>query len=101
MYDAASDWTPIYDKTDRQGFYVAMGTSGNQFKNAPIAGRLMSRIIDQVEAGHDHDADPLTYVGMHTGLEIDLGAFLPPSGTQCRVDRDRHGLEVLSGLENR
>ena len=75
MYDAASDWTPIYDKTDRQGFYVAMGTSGNQFKNAPIAGRLMSRIIDQVEAGHDHDADPLTYVGMHTGLEIDLGAF--------------------------
>ncbi|BCF81229.1 MULTISPECIES: NAD(P)/FAD-dependent oxidoreductase [Rhodococcus] len=75
VYDAASDWTPIYDKTDRQGFYVAIGTSGNQFKNAPIAGRLMSRIIDQVEAGHDHDADPLTYVGMHTGLEIDLGAF--------------------------
>ena len=28
-----------------QGFYMAIGTSGNQFKNAGVAGRLMSEII--------------------------------------------------------
>ncbi len=37
IYDVADDWIPIYDRTDLDGFYVAIGTSGNQFKNAPIA----------------------------------------------------------------
>ncbi|GAB3164965.1 FAD-binding oxidoreductase [Amycolatopsis stemonae] len=75
VYDAADDWTPIYDRTELPGFYVAMGTSGNQFKNAPVVGRLMTTLIEQVEAGVDHDADPVRYKGVHTGLEIDLGAF--------------------------
>ncbi|VVJ17790.1 COG0665: Glycine/D-amino acid oxidases (deaminating) [Amycolatopsis camponoti] len=75
VYDAADDWTPIYDRTGLPGFYVAMGTSGNQFKNAPVVGRLMATLIEQVESGADHDTEPVRYKGVHTGLEIDLGAF--------------------------
>ncbi|WP_336159363.1 NAD(P)/FAD-dependent oxidoreductase [Amycolatopsis sp. VC5-11] len=75
VYDVADDWTPIYDRTELPGFYVAIGTSGNQFKNAPVVGRLMSTLIEQVEAGADHDAHPVQYTGAHTGLPIDLGAF--------------------------
>lgn len=75
VYDVASDWTPIYDRTSLGGFYVAIGTSGNQFKNAPLAGRFMAAIVSAVEGGHDHDADPVRYVGRYTGNEINLGAF--------------------------
>jgi glycine/D-amino acid oxidase-like deaminating enzyme len=75
VYDVASDWTPIYDRTDLGGFYVAMGTSGNQFKNAPVAGRFIALLVEGVEGGHDHDRDPLRYRGEHTGHEINLGAF--------------------------
>ncbi|MGW4566758.1 NAD(P)/FAD-dependent oxidoreductase [Streptomyces sp. NPDC004561] len=75
VYDVADDWTPVYDRTDLPGFYVAMGTSGNQFKNAPLAGRFLATLVDRVEAGHDHDRDPLRYTGEHTGVVIDLGAF--------------------------
>ena len=75
IYDAADDWTPIYDRTALPGYYVAMGTSGNQFKNAPLVGDLMARIIEGVESGHDHDADPLTYTCPHTGHVLNLGAF--------------------------
>lgn len=75
VYDVASDWAPIYDRTSLDGFYVAIGTSGNQFKNAPVAGRFMAEIVTAVENGHDHDLDPLKYHGEHTGLTVDLGAF--------------------------
>ena len=75
VYDAADDWTPIYDRTDARGFYVAMGTSGNQFKNAPVAGQIMAAIVDAVENGHDHDADPVRFHARHTGSVINLGVF--------------------------
>jgi sarcosine oxidase, subunit beta len=75
VYDVAADWAPIYDRTSLDGFYVAMGTSGNQFKNAPLAGRFMAAIVSAVEEGHDHDANPVRYVGEHTGVEINLAAF--------------------------
>lgn len=75
VYDVTDDWSPIYDRTDLAGFYVAMGTSGNQFKNAPLAGRFLATLVEQVEAGHDHDRDPLQYTGEHTGIVVDLGAF--------------------------
>ena len=65
VYDVTEDWTPVYDGTERPGYYVAIGTSGNQFKNAPVVGRIMSHVI-QGEA---------TLVGPHTGLEISLSAF--------------------------
>ncbi len=75
VYDVTSDWTPIYDRTSLDGFYVAIGTSGNQFKNAPLAGRFLVAIINAVEEGHDHDTDPVRYVGNYTGVEINLGSF--------------------------
>ncbi|GAA1956639.1 FAD-binding oxidoreductase [Amycolatopsis minnesotensis] len=75
VYDVADDWTPIYDRTALDGFYVAIGTSGNQFKNAPVAGRFLAAIITAVENGHDHDTRPVRYRGEHTGLTVDLAAF--------------------------
>jgi sarcosine oxidase subunit beta len=74
-YDVSDDWIPIYDRTDLDGFYVAIGTSGNQFKNAGVAGHCMAELIEAVQAGHDHDADPLKVTGRFTGLELDLGAY--------------------------
>ena len=75
VYDVTEDWLPIYDRTDLGGFYVAIGTSGNQFKNAAIAAHCMAELILAVEAGRDHDADPLVVEGPHLGLPIDLGTF--------------------------
>ena len=65
VYDVTEDWTPIYDRTERDGFFVAIGASGNQFKNAPLAGKFLTALLD----GRD------TYVGEHTGLRIDLRSF--------------------------
>jgi glycine/D-amino acid oxidase-like deaminating enzyme len=75
LYDVADDWVPIYDKSDLPGYFMACGTSGNQFKNAPLAGKFMAAIIDAEAAGHDHDEHPVQYVGPRTGRTINLGAF--------------------------
>jgi sarcosine oxidase subunit beta len=90
MYDATPDWTPIYDRSDLDGFYIACGTSGNQFKNAPVAGHAMAELITAVEAGHDHDADPLAIRGTYTGLTIDMGTF-----TRNRVVPDDTHMNVF------
>ncbi|MDH5521833.1 MAG: FAD-binding oxidoreductase [Acidimicrobiia bacterium] len=75
LYDATEDWTPIYDRSSLDGFYMACGSSGNQFKNAAVAGHLMAELIDAVESGHDQDGDPIKVTGVHTGLEIDTATF--------------------------
>ena len=75
LYDVSDDWLPIYDRTELDGFYVAIGTSGNQYKNAGVAGHLMAELIVAVEAGHDHDAEPLKIAGRYTELELDIGFF--------------------------
>lgn len=75
VYDVSSDWTPIYDKTDVPGFYVAIGTSGNQFKNAPGVGFIMTRLIEEVENGANHDAEPVKYHCRKADGEINLGTF--------------------------
>ena len=75
VYDVTDDWTPVYDRTCLDGYYVAIGTSGHGFKQAPFVGVLMATLIDRVEAGHDHDADPLVVRGAWTGVEVDLGHF--------------------------
>ena len=75
VYDVTDDWLPIYDRTDLDGFFVAIGTSGNQFKNAAIAAHCMAELILAVEAGRDHDTDPVTVEGPHLGLPIDLATF--------------------------
>ncbi|MFM7251765.1 MAG: NAD(P)/FAD-dependent oxidoreductase [Ilumatobacteraceae bacterium] len=75
LYDVADDWVPIYDKSDLPGYFMACGTSGNQFKNAPMAGMFMRAIIDADAAGIDHDAVPVTVIGDRTGRTINLSAF--------------------------
>lgn len=75
MYDTTDDWVPIYDKSSLHGYFMACGSSGNQFKNAPIAGQFMRDIIDATMSGHDHDADPLKFHGAFTGKDIELASF--------------------------
>lgn len=75
VYDVSSDWTPVYDKTDVPGFYVAIGTSGNQFKNAPGVGFIMAHLIEEVESGRNHDLEPVIYKCEKTEHEINLGTF--------------------------
>ncbi|CAN5511857.1 hypothetical protein BH23ACT6_BH23ACT6_08790 [soil metagenome] len=75
IYDVSDDWIPIYDKTDLGGFYVAIGSSGNQFKNAPFVAHAMTELILAVESGHDHDRDPIQVSGPHTGRSMDLGRY--------------------------
>lgn len=75
LYDVSDDWIPIYDKSDLKGYYQAIGTSGNQFKTAPVVGGMMAELIDKVEKGYDHDAAPIKFKLPHLGLTIDMAAF--------------------------
>jgi sarcosine oxidase, subunit beta len=75
LYDVTDDWIPIYDKSDLPGFYMAVGTSGNQFKNAPIAGAMMAELIIACEAGRDHDRDPLPFRLERARRTINIGFF--------------------------
>ncbi len=75
LYDVTEDWIPIYDKSSLPGFYMACGTSGNQYKNAPVAGKMMAALVDYCEAGNDHDSDPLTIRMPYTGVNLDIGFF--------------------------
>ncbi len=65
VYDVTEDWAPVYDRTEREGFFVAVGTSGNQFKNAPVVGLFLAALV----------RGESTYTGEHTGLTIDLSAY--------------------------
>ena len=75
LYDASTDWIPIYDKSSLPGFYMACGTSGNQYKNAPIAGKMMTALIAYCEGGADHDAQPLQYELPYIKRSIDVGFY--------------------------
>jgi sarcosine oxidase subunit beta len=75
LYDVSDDWIPIYDRSNLPGFYMAIGTSGNQFKNAPVVGHAMAELIDRVEHGHDHDAEPVRVEARYTRSQLDLGFY--------------------------
>lgn len=75
LYDTSTDWIPIYDKSSLPGFYMACGTSGNQYKNAPIAGKLMASLVEYCEAGNDHDANPLQFELPYLGRRIDAAFY--------------------------
>lgn len=75
LYDATPDWIPIYDKSSLAGYYMAVGTSGNQFKNAPVIGDLMARLISACESGQDHDENPVSLHLPGIDRTIDLGFF--------------------------
>jgi sarcosine oxidase, subunit beta len=87
-YDVTPDWTPIYDKSALGGYYMAIGTSGNQFKNCAVAGELMAGLIEYCENGHNHDVSPYQYPTHRScpGHFVDTKAFsrlriLDPSPT--------------------
>jgi sarcosine oxidase subunit beta len=75
LYDTTEDWIPIYDRSSLDGFYLAIGTSGNQFKNAPMVGQLLAELIDSCEGGQDHDQDPVIVRCPITGWELNLGFY--------------------------
>lgn len=75
VYDVSDDWIPVYDASRLPGFYMACGTSGNQYKNAPVAGKLMAALIARCEAGHDHDAEPVRFTMPHTGRTVNAGFY--------------------------
>jgi len=72
LYDVSDDWIPVYDRTDLTGYFLAIGTSGNQFKNAPLVGELMTRII---LAGAEHDARPATLHLPNVGRTVALSFY--------------------------
>ncbi len=74
-YDVSDDWIPIYDRTSLDGFHVAIGTSGNQFKNAPLVGTYLRALVEAAESGDDHDAHPVRLRLPRSGVEVDLGTF--------------------------
>jgi sarcosine oxidase subunit beta len=75
LYDCSDDWIPIYDKSDVKGFYLAIGTSGNQYKNAPVVGAMMAELILACEQGLDHDSDPFHFTYKYTGRTINVGFY--------------------------
>jgi len=75
LYDCSDDWIPIYDKSDLPGFYMAIGTSGNQYKNATVVGRMMAELIDACEHGLDHDKDPFQFTFHYTKRSTNVGFF--------------------------
>ena len=75
VYDVTADWIPIYDRTSLDGYYVAIGTSGHGFKQAPFVGELMAHLIDACEAGHPHDDDPVQVPAPWTRQVVDTGHF--------------------------
>ncbi len=75
LYDVTDDWIPIYDRSSLPGFYMACGSSGNQYKNAPIAGKMMAALIDYCESGGDHDNEPLQFRMPHIERDLDVGFY--------------------------
>lgn len=75
LYDCSDDWIPIYDKSSMKGFYMAIGTSGNQYKNALVVGAMMGDLIDKCEKGHDHDNDPVQFKMRYTGRIVNVGFY--------------------------
>ena len=75
LYDVSDDWIPLYDGSDLPGFFMAIGTSGNQFKNGPVAGAMMAEIIDRCHQGHEHDAEPVQFALKHCGITVNTGFY--------------------------
>ena len=75
LYDVSDDFIPIYDRSDLDGFYMAIGTSGNQYKNGPGIGHIMSEIIDACEKGHDHDQNPVAVKLRNIDYTLNTGIF--------------------------
>jgi len=71
----SDDWIPIYDSSDLPGFYLAIGTSGNQYKTGPVVGQLMAEIIDACEKGNDQDQEPVQVKLRNIDFTLDTKIF--------------------------
>jgi sarcosine oxidase subunit beta len=61
LYDVTTqDWYPIADKTDLQGYYVCIGTSGSSFKT-----------IESCEGGADIETEPFQLALPRVGITVD------------------------------
>ena len=61
IYDVSDDWLTIYDCSFIESFYMAFSSSGNQFKNVPVAGKIMEKLVEYCESGNDHDHSPMQF----------------------------------------
>jgi glycine/D-amino acid oxidase-like deaminating enzyme len=75
LYDVTDDWAPIYDRSSIRGYFMAIGTSGNQFKNAPVVGELMARLVTSSLNGRDHDQNPISFTLSETSVELNIGYY--------------------------
>ncbi len=75
LYDVTEDWMPIYDKSDLPGFFMACGTSGNQYKNAPVAGKIMASLVQSADTGQDHDKEPVQFLLENINYTVSLDAY--------------------------
>jgi sarcosine oxidase subunit beta len=75
MCKSTEDWMPIYDKSSLKGYYMAIGTSGNQFKNSGVAGMVMSELILSCQNGVDNDEIPLQVKLPRTNQLLNTAAF--------------------------
>jgi sarcosine oxidase subunit beta len=73
LYDVSDDWLPIYDCSSIEGFYMACGSSGNQFKNAPVAGKIMAKLVEYCESGNDHDHSPMQFQLIQIDYPLNTG----------------------------
>ena len=69
---------------------MAVGSSGNQYKNAPMAGKIMAELIVKCENGYDHDKDPIKLKLNYIDREIDLGFY-----SRNRVINEESSMSVL------
>ncbi|CAE8606856.1 unnamed protein product [Polarella glacialis] len=74
---AADTQVPIYDRSLIPGYFMAIGTSGNQFKNAGVAGNLMAEIIVRCEAVPWHPSPCLLGLGLVASAVVGVGRRVP------------------------
>lgn len=89
-YDVTvADWSPIIDRTDVDGWFVCIGTSGKWFKAGPVLGWLTAELMTHVFNGHDPDrADQRLVVTLPlTGNPLALADF-----ARWRVPHRTHGV---------
>ena len=86
-------------------YYMAIGTSGNQFKNAGPAGRLMSELIEAIENGRapglaarsgrgpqNLKASCHIIMAHHMNIPSPISSFIAPAGAR-RHDHDADPLQ--------
>ena len=96
LYDVTPDWTPIFDRSELDGFYMACGTSGNAFKLAPMVGRALTAIIEASENGLDADAPPIQIKAAHLDETIDLAPFSRRRSPSHDGTHERHRMTTTA-----